>query len=63
VQLQGIKTDLFAIERYVDEIITQIKENSAAFLSTLNKPLTKDHIEHLKQLHDTEVGSCKHFEE
>jgi hypothetical protein len=25
VQLQGIKTDLFAIERYVDEIITQIK--------------------------------------
>jgi hypothetical protein len=29
----------------------------------LNKPLTKDHIEHLKQLHDTEVGSCKHFEE
>ena len=25
--------------------------------------MTKDHIEHLKQLHDTEVGSCKHFEE
>jgi len=31
-QLQGIKTDLFAIERYVDEIVEEIKQNSPAFL-------------------------------
>lgn len=29
-QLKGIKTDLFAIERYVDEIVEQIKGKSSA---------------------------------
>jgi hypothetical protein len=37
--------------------------NQAQFLETLTKPLTKEHTDLLKQLHDTEVGSCEHFEE
>lgn len=32
-------------------------------MKTLNTPLSKDHVALLKQLHDTEVGSCEHFEE
>ena len=34
-QLKGIKTDLFAIERYVDEIVEQIKCKPSAKLPNL----------------------------
>lgn len=46
MQLQGIKTDLFAIEKYVDEIITEIKtKDHKDFLQLLNAPLSKEHLQ------------------
>lgn len=48
--MQGIKTDLFAIEKYVDEIVEEIKVNSADFLKLLNTPLNKDNLQLLNQL-------------
>lgn len=71
-QLQGIKTDLFAIEKYVDEIVEEIKGNqitynfivnSTDFLKILNTPLLKNNIQLLNQLQNTEIGSCEHFDE
>jgi hypothetical protein len=65
---------LFAIEKYVDEIVEEIKckysrksftilENSAEFLKVLNSPVTKNHVILLNQLQNTEIGSCEHFYE
>jgi len=43
-QGQGIKTDLFAIERYVDEVHRQVEERPTEFMKNLYKPLSKDSI-------------------
>lgn len=43
-QQGGIKTDLFAIEKYVDEILEEIQSNSTDFLKQLNEPLKKESI-------------------
>ena len=38
-------------------------ENSTEFLKVLNSPVTKNHVELLNQLQNTEIGSCEHFYE
>lgn len=39
---KGIKTDLFAIEKYVDEVLEEVKQNRPEFMAEINKPHTKD---------------------
>lgn len=46
----GIKTDLFAIERYVDEIHQRITADPEGFFRTLYKPLTREGLVVLNQL-------------
>lgn len=43
-QLGGIKTDLFAIEKYVDEVVEEIKLNAVEFMKVLNAPVSKNHV-------------------
>ena len=62
-QGQGIKTDLFAIERYVDEIHLEIEKNAPDFLKNLYQPLSRDSLALLNQLQNSEIGSCEHFDE
>lgn len=58
---KGIKTDLFAIEKYVDEILTEVKFNRAEFMSEVNRPQSKDPLEHLFHMQNSEIGSYEHF--
>lgn len=37
---KGIKTDLFAIEKYVDEVLEEVKVNKPEFLGEINRPLS-----------------------
>ena len=60
---QGIKTDLFAIERYVDEVHQHIACDPEGFFRHLYKPLTKESLKVLHQLQNSEIGSCEHFDE
>ena len=46
----GIKTDLFAIERYVDEIHHRIAVDPEGFFRPLYKPLTREALTVLNQL-------------
>ena len=39
---KGIKTDLFAIEKYVDEVLEEVKSNRREFMVEINSPLSKD---------------------
>lgn len=41
-QCTGIKTDLFAIERYVDEIHQRIASDPEGFFRMLYKPLSRE---------------------
>ena len=36
---KGIKTDLFAIEKYVDEVLEEVKVNRPEFMSEINRAL------------------------
>ena len=49
-QCSGIKTDLFAIERYVDEIRQKISADPEGFFRTLYKPLNREALVVLNQL-------------
>ena len=62
-QCTGIKTDLFAIERYVDEIHQRIAGDPEGFFRALYKPLSREALAVLKQLQNSEIGSCEHFDE
>lgn len=62
-QCTGIKTDLFAIERYVDEIHQRIAADPEGFFRALYKPLTREALAVLNQLQNSEIGSCEHFDE
>jgi len=42
---KGIKTDLFAIERYVDEILDEVLKDAKKFLIAVNNPIEKKAIE------------------
>jgi hypothetical protein len=37
---KGIKTDLFAIEKYVDEVLEEVKSNRPEFMGEINRPLS-----------------------
>lgn len=37
--------------------------NAEEFLKVLNVPLTRDFIQILYQLQNSDIGSCEHFEE
>ena len=37
-----IKTDLFAIEKYVDEILDEVKEDRLEFMAEINRPIGKN---------------------
>ena len=41
---KGIKTDLFAIEKYVDEILDEVKEDRIEFMQEINRPIGKNEI-------------------
>jgi protein involved in ribonucleotide reduction len=41
---KGIKTDLFAIEKYVDEILDEVKEDRQEFMAEINRPIGKNEL-------------------
>jgi hypothetical protein len=46
---KGIQTDLFAIERYVDEILAEVMSNREDFLRAINEPI---HVDQYKILYN-----------
>ena len=60
---KGIKTDLFAIEKYVDEVIEEVKINRPEFMEEINKPLSKKALEGLFHMQNSEIGSYDHFQQ
>lgn len=53
---------MFAIEKYVDEIIEEVKANRSEFMKEVNQPLTKKELEGLFQMQNSEIGSYDHFQ-
>ena len=39
---KGIKTDLFAIEKYVDEVLEEVKINRFEFMGEINRHLSQN---------------------
>jgi hypothetical protein len=39
---KGIKTDLFAIEKYVDEVLEEVKINRSEFMGEINRHLSQN---------------------
>lgn len=39
---KGVKTDLFAIEKYVDEVLEEVKLTRSEFMAEIERPLTKN---------------------
>jgi len=60
---QGIQTDLFAIERYVDEILEEVLSNREEFQRSIQIPLISDSNKMLNTLQNSEIGSYEHFQE
>lgn len=58
---KGIKTDLFAIEKYVDEVLEEVRTNRADFMKEIAKPVGKDACEQLHQMQDGDLGQHEHF--
>jgi hypothetical protein len=42
---KGIKTDLFAIERYVEEVLDEVLKEKNKFIININTPLSKKALE------------------
>ena len=59
---KGIRTDLFAIERYVDEVQEEIKANRKEFQQEIMKPMNKNPLDQLFQMQNSEIGSYDHFQ-
>jgi hypothetical protein len=71
---KGIKTDLFAIEKYVEEVLDEtmsklkiyflliIIEDKNRFLVAINTALSKKSLDVLNLLQNSEIGSYEHFE-
>ena len=59
---KGIKTDLFAIEKYVDEIHEEVKQNREQFMAEVNRPQTKEPMDCLFHMQNSEIGSYEHFQ-
>jgi hypothetical protein len=47
---KGIKTDLFAIESYVEEILDEVLRDKDKFMTIINEPITKKELDILNQL-------------
>ena len=58
---KGIKTDLFAIEKYVDEVLEEVKLKRSEFMQEIGRPLSKDAIQTLFQMQNSEIGTYEHF--
>ena len=58
---KGVRTDLFAIERYVDEVMEEVRLKREEFMAEIARPLAQNPLEILSQMHNSEVGSYKHF--
>lgn len=58
---KGIKTDLFAIESYVEEILDEVLRDKEKFMHIINEPITKKELDILNQLQNSEIGSYEHF--
>lgn len=69
---RGIKTDLFAIERYVEEVLDEVLSNiglikpyvgeKGRFVNNIQSAISKNPREVLNQLQNSEIGSYEHFE-
>lgn len=60
---KGISTDLFSIERYVDELATEVDDKcKPKFLTDTFTPIKKDSMAMLNQLQNSDIGSYDHFE-
>lgn len=42
---KGIRTDLFAIEAYVEEVLEEILKDKSKFLNNINLPISKKSLE------------------
>lgn len=51
-QNQGIKTDLFAIEKYIDEVQTEMLKpaNKQQFIEAISAPLNKNAVAQMEQM-------------
>lgn len=47
---KGIKTDLFAIEKYVDEVLEAVLRDKNTFNTNINTPISRMGLEILNQL-------------
>ena len=57
----GIKTDLKAIENYVEEVISNVMENESGFIDSLLEPIRQSPLEMLNLLQNSDLGSYEHF--
>lgn len=44
---KGIKTDLFAIEKYVEEVLLEVLHNKDEFMEEIKRPLGKTPLDQL----------------
>jgi hypothetical protein len=56
VEERGIRTDLMAIETYVNEVIDAIMENESSFIDNLLTPIKRNPLDILNVLQSTEIG-------
>ena len=42
---KGIKTNLFAIEKYFEEVLGEVRQNRDEFMKEVNRPLSKNQLE------------------
>jgi len=54
--------DLFAIEKYLEEVIENIMENESNFIDNLLEPVRRNPIDLLQLLQNSDLGSYEHFE-
>lgn len=60
---KGIRTDLVAIENYVEALYKHIdQEKKKTFMKKLFSPLKHDPFEMLNQLQNSDIGSYEHFD-
>jgi hypothetical protein len=72
---RGIQTDLFAIERYVEEVLQEVLckytrlqfefqiVDKERFMQNMLEPIKKSPRDVLNQLQNSEIGSYEHFEQ
>lgn len=53
---------MFAIEKYVEEVLEEVLRDKNRFIININSPLSKKALEVLNQLQNSTIGSYEHFE-